>query len=153
MLDKLARLRIRFQHRMFPLSCWPRVCIEGFREVCTLRQVHFRGMKFSRHLIFTVQPKYYILQHFNLTVWPEYYNLRHFSFAVVLKIEFSMCVSFQLFMNFGKNMAPKCKLKYIFIFFYIPVIHKSIKSTRITSALFKDTVIFIMWVYRLTVIK
>ena len=140
---KLARLRIRFRYRVFPLFAG-----HGYPWKDSERL----GMKFSGHLNFTVQPKYYISQHFNFTVWPKYYNLWHFNFVVVLKIEFSMCeFSFpQLFMNFGKSMEPKCKLKYIFIFFYIPVIHESIKSTRKTSLLLNNNIIFIIWVYTCT---
>ena len=29
------RFCIRSQHRVFPLSCGPRVCMKGFREACT----------------------------------------------------------------------------------------------------------------------
>ena len=44
-------------------------------------------------------------------------------------------------------MEPKCKLKYIFFLFYIPLIHKSIKYIRKTSFWFKDIVNFIISVY------
>ena len=100
------------------------------------RHFNFAGFlnKFwiSLHFKFAVKPKYYILRHFNFAVWPKYYNLRFFNFVVVLKIEFFKCVRFQHFRNFEKSTEPKCKLKYVFTFFYTPLIHKSIKNTRKT---------------------
>ena len=98
----------------------------------------FYSMKCSRHFNFAVNPKYYISRHFNFAVWPKYYNLPHFSFALVLKIEYFMRVIFQHFRNFGKSMENKCKLKYILIFFYTSLIHKSIKNTRKTFSWCKN---------------
>ena len=54
--------------------------------------------------------------HFNFAVWPKYYNLRHLRYAVVLNIDF-MCASVPKFQEL------KCKFKYIFFFFYTPLIH------------------------------
>ena len=65
----------------------------------------------------------------------------HFCFVVVLKIEIFMCLCFQHFRNFGKNMEPKCKLKYIFIYFTYDWF-----NTRRTSFWFKNIVVFIIWV-------
>ena len=36
-LFKLVRLHIRSQHRVFSLSCWPRVCMEEFCETLVPR--------------------------------------------------------------------------------------------------------------------
>ena len=72
---------------------------------------NFRGMKFSRHFNFAVQPKFYNSWHFNFAVQPKFYNLRHFNFtvqpkfyiswhlkfAVVYRNESFMCVSLQNF--------------------------------------------------------
>ena len=107
----------------------------------------FNNFWISQHFNFAFQSKYYISWHLYFAVSPEYYNLGHFSFTVMLIIEFFMCVSFQRLRNFGENMERKCNLKYIFIFFYTPLIHKSIKITRKTYFWFKNIVIFIIWVY------
>ena len=69
------------------------------------------------HFNFSVQPKYYFSRRFNFVVWPKYHNSWHASFAVVLKIKFFVCMSFQYFRNFGKSKKPKSKFKCIFIFF------------------------------------
>ena len=140
-----------FQSNMLPGSCSPFSFSSQppvFQESKSRNFAgFFNSFWISRHFNFAAQPKYYIFWHFNFLIWAKYYNLRHFIFAVVLKIEFFICVRLQYFRSFGKNMAPKCELKYILIFLYKPIIYKSINSTRKNSFWFKNMVIFIIWVY------
>ena len=97
-----------------------------------------------RHFNFAVfWNNFWILGHLNFAVQPKYYISRHFNFAVVLKVVIFYCLSVQYFRNFGESKKSIGNLKYFFIFFCIPLIHKSIKN-RVTSFFL---VIFIIWVY------
>ena len=49
------------------------------------------------------------------------------------KIDFFTCVSFQYFRDLEKSKKLNCQLKYIFVFFYTPSTHESIKTIKISS--------------------
>ena len=89
-------------------------CGVFFNNLCTLQ-----------HFNFVAQHKYCILRFDHITIICDILN-----FAVVLKIEFLMCMNFQHFRNFGKSMEPNCKLnfKHIFIFLLHTAIHKGNKN-------------------------
>ena len=48
----------------------------------------------------------------------------------------------------GKVGASICKVKYVFIIFYTPLIQQSIKNTKKTFLGLKDIIIFTIWVPR-----
>ena len=57
-LVTLARLRIRFQHRVFPFSCWPREVFRKKRRIQISEREAFiqRARKQSENLVLRVVP-------------------------------------------------------------------------------------------------
>ena len=116
--------------------------MEWFLYVNGLSQERVNARKFSWHGTFAVfLNNLCTLRHFNFVAQHKYCILRFdyvtiicdiLVFAVVLKIEFFMCMNFQHFRNFGKSMESNCKLnfKHIFIFLLHTAIHKSNKNSE-----------------------
>ena len=102
---------------------------------------YFEARNFRGTLISFILNNFGISWHFNFAVWPKYHNLRkHLNFAVVLKIKFLMCVSFQYFRNFGKRKKPKSKLKYIFYLF--------LHTLNLKKYLKHQKKVLLVWKYR-----